>query len=259
MLLIMRALSILKNFLEVLFHFDLRRMDNRRHEIMCFWLRALSLNILCHFLLLFFLFLLLFRFIGILTAYLFFFQFWFLINHMVLLLLWCILFDVTFLKILIYDIKFWFISIFRLLPLFLNNQSISVFQRVLCTTLKVLANFRPLFESIIGLNELHESHIFIKLPRSFFELRTQIASPVFPALFCISINFILILVELIKFLRDFLPIMNFAVMFTAFIVSLLYDFGKMIWFKVTPWITWKSNLLQTEPFEHTSLSINSWN
>lgn len=78
-------------------------------------------------------------------------------------------------------------------------------------------------------------------------------------LLSVSIDFIWALVESVKLLRDLFPVMDLTVVLVPFIVSLFDNFGEKIWFKVTPWITRKSDFFQTQPFEHTCLAINSWN
>lgn len=78
-------------------------------------------------------------------------------------------------------------------------------------------------------------------------------------LLSVSIDFIWALVESVKLLRDLFPVMDLAVVLIPFIVSLFDNFGEKIWFKVTPWITRKSDFFQTQPFEHTCLATNPWN
>ena len=120
-ILMMRTLPLLKDFLKVLFYFDLCRMDYWRHKIVCvcIWLVWLyTFVILMYFwwdiFYLFFMiyFLLFLRLIGILATYLFLFQLWFLINMVILMFLGCVLINITFLQILIYDLKLWFMLVF---------------------------------------------------------------------------------------------------------------------------------------------------
>lgn len=128
-LIMMGTLSFLKNLLKVLFYFDLCRMDYWRHKTMCvcIWLVWLYIFVILvyfwwdifHVSFTYWLLLVL-RLVGILTTYLFLFQFWFLINMMILVFLRCVLFNITFLQVLIYNLKLWFMFIFWLFSLLFN-------------------------------------------------------------------------------------------------------------------------------------------
>ena len=89
-----------------------------------------------------------------------------------------------------------------------DYQSVSIFKGVFSSPLEVASYFRPLLESVIVFDKFKQFEIFVKLPRPLFQMRTQIACPVFSALLGISIDFVLILVEPIKFLGNLFPVFN---------------------------------------------------
>ena len=66
----------------------------------------------------------------------------------------------------------------------------------------------PLLEALVVLDELEQLHIFVELPRPFFELRTEITSPVLPALLGVPEHFVLVRVEVVQLLRDALPLLD---------------------------------------------------
>lgn len=77
---------------------------------------------------------------------------------------------------------------------FVDDQGISVFEGIFSSTLKVPSYLRPLFESLVVLDELEQFGVLVGLPWPLFQVGAKIASPMLPALLGVSIYFILILI-----------------------------------------------------------------
>lgn len=87
-----------------------------------------------------------------------------------------------------------------LLLQFLDYKFVSIFQGIFCPSFKMSCQFGPFFEPFIITYKLKQFDIFLLLPEALFELRVEVAVPVFFALFGISVDFVLICVESIEFL-----------------------------------------------------------
>lgn len=80
-----------------------------------------------------------------------------------------------------------------------------------------------------------------------------------PALFGVAIDFVLVEVEFVELLWDFFPVVDFAVVFEAFIISIFDDGAEEIGFVVAPGVVGEGDFFKTEPLEHAYLSIDTWN
>lgn len=187
------------------------------------------------------------------------FQFRLLINHVILLLLGSILLNVALLQVIIHNLQLWFVLIFRQFPLLFHDQSVPILEGILCPAFEMFWDFRPLFQSVVSLNELEESDILVELPWSLLELGGQIACPVLTTLLGITIDFILIEVELVQFLRDFLPVMNLTIVPESLIIPFPDNLTQESTFIVTPTVMRKGDFFQAEPLKHTYLTSDSRN
>ena len=171
---------------------------------------------------------------------------------------YCKLIYIAFLEKLTYQLKLWLVSVFCLLFLLVDYQSVSIFKGVFSSPLEVASYFRPLLESVIVFDKFKQFEIFVKLPWPLFQMRTQIACPVFSALLGISINFVLILVEPIKFLGNLFPVFNLFLR-SKMIVNSWSDYSRQqFWLVLGPIVSGKCNFFDAKPFEHASFRSGSW-
>ena len=107
-------------------------------------------------------------------------------------------------QILLNDLKLSFV--FVMLLLLVNNQSISVFKSIFSPAVEKLDDFWPLFWSLVLLYAFQELNILFRLPWTFFKVWVQVTVPMLSALFGISEDFVISIVQEIQSLRDHLPI-----------------------------------------------------
>ena len=88
---------------------------------------------------------------------------------------------------------------------------------------------------------------------------TEITGPVFPTLFGVAVYFVLVEVEFVEFLGDFFPVMDFAIVFEAFVVSIFDNGAEEIGLVVTPGVVGEDDFFETEPLEHADFAIDSRN
>ena len=97
------------------------------------------------------------------------------------------------------------------------------------------------------------------MPWAFFELWTEVTGPVFPALFGVAVDFVLVEVEFVELLGNFFPVMDFAIVFEAFVVSIFDDGAEEIGLIIAPGVMGESDFFETEPLEHADFAIDSGN
>lgn len=66
--------------------------------------------------------------------------------------------------------------------------------------------------SFIIFDKLQQPYVFIELPRALLKMRTEVASPMLSALLRVSIYFVLVLIQPIELLRNFLPVLYFSLL-----------------------------------------------
>lgn len=120
--------------------------------------------------------------------------------------IWGKLINIAFLKIFTYELKLLLVLVSRQLLLLIYYQSISIFKSIFCSTFKIFCNLRPFFISFVFFNKFEQLNILIELPRPFFKLGTEVASPMLSTLLSISIHFLPIIIEDIQFLGYLFPI-----------------------------------------------------
>ena len=152
-----------------------------------------------------------------------------------------------------------FIPIPTALPLFLNQQSKPVLQRVLRPSLKTPSNFRPLLTPLIVFYIPKQLHVLLQLPRPTLQTRTQKTSPVLTTLLCISIAFALRFIRTIQLLRNLLPLLDIAAMIQLLLGTPLHNLPQQGWLILSPGVVSQCVLLNAEPFEHARLSSDSRN
>lgn len=77
---------------------------------------------------------------------------------------------------------------FAIFFLFVNEEGISIFECVFCSSLEGVNYFRPLLLAIVVSDQLQQLDVLVKLPGSFFEVGVEVAVPVLPALLGTSEN-----------------------------------------------------------------------
>ena len=116
-----------------------------------------------------------------------------------------------------------FCLVFIVFLLLVNYQSISIFQGIFSSAIKIFHYFRPFLGAFVLLYAFKKLNILFRLPRTFFQVRIQVAIPMLSALFSISKYFIISIVQEIKSLRDHLPI--FSVLILSLETFFSYKFG----------------------------------
>lgn len=79
--------------------------------------------------------------------------------------------------------------------LLINYQSVPVLKSVFCPTVEIFDDFRPFLGPFVLFDALQELNVFLRFPRSFLEVRVQIAVPMLSTLLCISKDFIFSIIE----------------------------------------------------------------
>ena len=72
------------------------------------------------------------------------------------------------------------------------------------------------------------------MPWALLKLRTEVTSPVFSALLSVSIDFIFVKIEFVEFLRDFFPVMDFAIVLESLVVSVFHNTAEEVGLVVAP-------------------------
>ncbi len=95
------------------------------------------------------------------------------------------------------------------------------------------------------------------MPGAFLQLGTEIARPVFPALLSVAVNFVVVEVEFVQFLRDLFPVVNLAIVLEPLVVPVSYDRAEEVGFLVAPGVVGESDFFEAEPLEHADLAVDS--
>lgn len=90
-------------------------------------------------------------------------------------------------------------------------------------------------------------------------MRAQVASPMLSALFCIPVDFVLVLVKFIKLLRYFLPIFYLSIPIQTVVDSFLHYRRKDGGLFFSPVMGRECDFFDAEPLEHAGLGVDSWN
>lgn len=137
-----------------------------------------------------------------------------------------------------------------------DNEGISIFKCVFGSPVEVFGDFRPFFQPLVIFDELEQLDIFIELPGSLLELGTQITGPMFAALLGVSINFALVLIQSVQFLRDLFPVLDLIIAISLSLQSFVNYVAEDVGFFLGPIMRCQCDLLQTEPLEHAGAGTN---
>lgn len=141
------------------------------------------------------------------------------------------------------------------LLLLLYYQSVSIFQRVLCSPVKVLYYLRPFLRPPVLLYAFQQLNIFLLLPGSLFETRIQVAVPVLSALLGISEYFVFSWVQNIDFLGNQFPVL--AVLVLALMALLVDQLREYVALFLAPVVGSQVDFFETKPLEHAGLASDS--
>jgi hypothetical protein len=117
---------------------------------------------------------------------------------------YCKLINIAFYQILLYYLKLIFMFIWFLLLIY--YQSVPIFQCILSSTVKIFYNLRPFLRSFIFFYTFQKLNVFIRPPRTLFEVRIEITIPMLSTLLCISKDFIVSIIQKVKLLRNHFPV-----------------------------------------------------
>ncbi len=81
----------------------------------------------------------------------------------------------------------------------------------------------------------------------------------FSALFGVAVDFVLVDVELVEFLGDLFPVMDFAIVLEAFVVSIFDDGAEEVGLIVAPGVLGENYSFETEPLKHADFAIDPRN
>ncbi len=79
------------------------------------------------------------------------------------------------------------------------------------------------------------------MPGAFFQLRTEITRPVFPALLSVAVHFVVVEVEFVQFLRDLFPVVDLAIVLEPLVVAASDDSAEEVGFLVAPGVVGESD------------------
>ena len=118
------------------------------------------------------------------------------------------LLHVTFLQKLLDDLQLrQLLRLGQQFGLLLHDEGEPVFEGVFGPALELADHFGPPFLALVFLDDGEQQQILLFCPGSLFEVRVEVAVPVFPALFSATVDFVGIGVHEVEFLGDDAPIL----------------------------------------------------